>query len=190
MLPDIFRYFFHAKHRCFLFFLCLPIRYAVMVQVEPYLDLPEQRKYQVARKLGELNNRLRGEGTILLGPGRWGTTTPSLGVPVHFMEINRFDCIAELAYSSHGLRPELSYGSHFFQDLVEAGSFYVALYPGEDGCVFQDTLFADCENVYAQLMPSDAEDVMADVIRVYDLGKDQAILYSEVGSQTCFLAKV
>ena len=40
-------------------------RYAVMVQVEPYLDLPEQRKYQVARKLGELNNRLRGEGTIL-----------------------------------------------------------------------------------------------------------------------------
>ena len=105
-------------------------------------------------------------------------------------EINRFDCIAELAYSSHGLRPELSYGSHFFQDLVEAGSFYVALYPGEDGCVFQDTLFADCENVYAQLMPSDAEDVMADVIRVYDLGKDQAILYSEVGSQTCFLAKV
>ena len=106
------------------------------------------------------------------------------------MEINRFDCIAELAYSSHGLRPELSYGSHFFQDLVEAGSFYVALYPGEDGCVFQDTLFADCENVYAQLMPSDAEDVMADVIRVYDLGKDQTILYSEVGSQTCFLAKV
>ena len=102
---------------------CLPIRYAVMVQVEPYLDLPEQRKYQVARKLGELNNRLRGEGTILLGTGRWGTTTPSLGVPVHFMEINRFDCIAELAYSSHGLRPELSYGSHFFQDLVEAGSF-------------------------------------------------------------------
>ena len=106
------------------------------------------------------------------------------------MEINRFDCIAELAYSSHGLRPELSYGSHFFQDLVEAGSFYVALYPGEDDCVFQDTLFADCENMYAQLMPSDAEDVMADVIRVYDLGKDQAILYSEVGSQTCFLAKV
>ena len=89
-----------------------------------------------------------------------------------------------------GYMPELSYGSHMFQDLVEAGSFYVALYAGEDDCVFQDTLFADCENVYAQLMPSDAEDVMADVIRVYDLGKDQAILYSEVGSQTCFLAKV
>ena len=190
VMPNVKEFYFRTSGNFMGGNVCLPIRYAVMVQVEPYLDLPEQRKYQVARKLGELNNRLRGEGTILLGPGRWGTTTPSLGVPVHFMEINRFDCIAELAYSSHGLRPELSYGSHFFQDLVEAGSFYVALYPGEDGCVFQDTLFADCENVYAQLMPSDAEDVMADVIRVYDLGKDQAILYSEVGSQTCFLAKV
>ena len=189
-MPNVKEFYFRTSGNFMGGNVCLPIRYAVMVQVEPYLDLPEQRKYQVARKLGELNNHLRGEGTILLGPGRWGTTTPSLGVPVHFMEINRFDCIAELAYSSHGLRPELSYGSHFFQDLVEAGSFYVALYPGEDGCVFQDTLFADCENVYAQLMPSDAEDVMADVIRVYDLGKDQAILYSEVGSQTCFLAKV
>lgn len=190
VMPTVKEFYFRTSGNFMGGNVCLPIRYAVMVQVEPYLDLPEQRKYQVARKLGELNNRLRGEGTILVGPGRWGTTTPSLGVPVHFMEINRFDCIAELAYSSHGLRPELSYGSHFFQDLVEAGSFYVALYPGEDDCVFQDTLFADCENVYAQLMPSDAEDVMADVIRVYDLGKDQTILYSEVGSQTCFLAKV
>lgn len=190
VMPNVKEFYFRTSGNFMGGNVCLPIRYAVMVQVEPYLDLPEQRKYQVARKLGELNNLLRDEGTILLGPGRWGTTIPSLGVPVHFMEINRFDCIAELAYSSHGLRPELSYGSHFFQDLVEAGSFYVALYPGEDGCVFQDALFADCENVYAQLMPSDTEDGMADVIRVYDLGRDQAILYSEVGSQACFLAKV
>ena len=190
VMPNVKEFYFRTSGNFMGGNVCLPIRYAVMVQVEPYLDLPEQRKYQVARKLGELNNLLRDEGTILLGPGRWGTTIPSLGVPVHFMEINRFDCIAELAYSSHGLRPELSYGSHFFQDLVEAGSFYVALYPGEDGCVFQDALFADCENVYAQLMPSDTEDGMADVICVYDLGRDQAILYSEVGSQACFLAKV
>ena len=104
--------------------------------------------------------------------------------------INRFDCIAELAYSSHGLRPELSYGSHFFQDLVEAGTFYVALYPGEDGCVFEDALFSGCENVYSKLVQANADDAMADVIRVYDLGQDQAILYAEVGSQACFLAKV
>lgn len=169
---------------------CLPVRYAVMVRVEPYLALPEQRKYQVARKLGELNSLLRDEHTILLGPGRWGTTTPSLGVPVHFMEINRFDCIAELAYSSHGLRPELSYGSHFFQDLVEAGTFYVALYPGEEGCVLDEALFEECENVYSKLIRLEPGDAMSEVIRVFDLGESGAILYSEVGSQKCFLAKV
>ena len=190
VMPKVKEYYFRTSGNFMGGNMCLPVRYAVMVKVEPYLALPEQRKYQVARKLGELNNILRGEGTVLLGPGRWGTTTPSLGVPVHFMEINRFDCIAELAYSSHGLRPELSYGSHFFQDLVEAGTFYAALYPGENGCVLSEELLEGCENVYSKLMKAEEGDLMAEVISVYDLGENGAILYSELESQDCFLAKV
>lgn len=190
VMPKVKQLYFRTEGNFMGGNVCLPVRYAVMVRVEPYLALPEQRKYQVARKLGELNSLLRDEHTILLGPGRWGTTTPSLGVPVHFMEINRFDCIAELAYSSHGLRPELSYGSHFFQDLVEAGTFYVALYPGEEGCVLDEALFEECENVYSKLVRLEPGDAMSEVIRVFDLGKNGAILYSEVGSQECFLAKV
>lgn len=190
VMPKVQQLYFRTEGNFMGGNVCLPVRYAVMVRVEPYLALPEQRKYQVARKLGELNSLLRDEHTILLGPGRWGTTTPSLGVPVHFMEINRFDCIAELAYSSHGLRPELSYGSHFFQDLVEADTFYVALYPGEEGCVLDEALFEECENVYSKLVSSEPGDAMADVIRVFDLGESGAILYSEVESQECFLAKV
>lgn len=190
VMPKVQQLYFRTEGNFMGGNVCLPVRYAVMVRVEPYLALPEQRKYQVARKLGELNSLLRDEHTILLGPGRWGTTTPSLGVPVHFMEINRFDCIAELAYSSHGLRPELSYGSHFFQDLVEAGTFYVALYPGEEGCVLDEALFEECENVYSKLVSSEPGDAMSEVIRVFDLGESGAILYSEVGSQECFLAKV
>lgn len=190
VMPKVKQLYFRTEGNFMGGNVCLPVRYAVMVRVEPYLALPEQRKYQVARKLGELNSLLRDEHTILLGPGRWGTTTPSLGVPVHFMEINRFDCIAELAYSSHGLRPELSYGSHFFQDLVEAGTFYVALYPGEEGCVLDEALFEECENVYSKLIRLEPGDAMSEVIRVFDLGESSAILYSEVGSQKCFLAKV
>ncbi len=190
VMPKVKQLYFRTEGNFMGGNVCLPVRYAVMVRVEPYLALPEQRKYQVARKLGELNSLLRDEHTILLGPGRWGTTTPSLGVPVHFMEINRFDCIAELAYSSHGLRPELSYGSHFFQDLVEAGTFYVALYPGEEGCVLDEALFEECENVYSKLIRFEPGDAMSEVIRVFDLGESGAILYSEVGSQKCFLAKV
>lgn len=190
VMPKVKQLYFRTEGNFMGGNVCLPVRYAVMVRVEPYLALPEQRKYQVARKLGELNSLLRDEHTILLGPGRWGTTTPSLGVPVHFMEINRFDCIAELAYSSHGLRPELSYGSHFFQDLVEAGTFYVALYPGEEGCVLDEALFEECENVYSKLIRLEPGDAMSEVIRVFDLGESGAILYSEVGTQECFLAKV
>lgn len=167
---------------------CLPIKYAVLVQVEPYLELTEQMKYQVARCIGELNARLKDDNTVLLGPGRWGTTTASLGVPVNFREISSFNCMAELAYSSHGIRPELSYGSHFFQDLVEAGVFYAALYPGEDGCEFNGELFARHENVYAKLMGTPADDPMANVISVVDLSGERALLYSEVESQLCFLA--
>ena len=190
VMPKVKQLYFRTEGNFMGGNVCLPVRYAVMVRVEPYLALPEQRKYQVARKLGELNSLLRDEHTILLGPGRWGTTTPSLGVPVHFMEINRFDCIAELAYSSHGLRPELSYGSHFFQDLVEAGTFYVALYPGEEGCVLDEALFEECENIYSKLIRLEPGDAMSEVIRVFDLGESGAILYSEVESQECFLAKV
>lgn len=190
VMPKVKQLYFRTEGNFMGGNVCLPVRYAVMVRVEPYLALPEQRKYQVARKLGELNSLLRDEHTILLGPGRWGTTTPSLGVPVHFMEINRFDCIAELAYSSHGLRPELSYGSHFFQDLVEAGTFYVALYPGEEGCVLDEALFEECENVYSKLIRLEPGDAMSEVIRVFDLGESGAILYSELESQECFLAKV
>ena len=167
---------------------CLPVDYAVLVRVEPYLSLPEQNKYAVARKIGQLNTLLRGSSTVLLGPGRWGTTTASLGVPVNFREISSFNCMAELAYTSHGIRPELSYGSHFFQDLVEAGVFYAALYPGEDGCIFNEAMFDRHKNVYCDLMDAPADDPMAQIITVADLRGEKVLLYSEIESQICFLA--
>ena len=188
IMPSVREYYFKTHGNFMGGNNCLPIKYAVLVRVEPYLELTEQKKYQVARCIGELNTRLRDENTVLLGPGRWGTTTASLGVPVNFREISSFNCMAELAYSSHGIRPELSYGSHFFQDLVEAGVFYAALYPGEDGCEFNGELFARHENVYAKLMGTAADDPMADVITVVDLSDEKALLYSEVESQLCFLA--
>ena len=82
----------------------------------------------------------------------------------------------------------LQLGAHFAQAAVLVGA--VALYPGEDGCVFNEELFSGCEDVYAKLLKTDTADPIADVISVYDLGEGKAILYSEVESQECFLAKV
>ena len=168
---------------------CLPVRYVIKVDVEAYLDLPEGMKYHTARCIGKLNHLLKNEHTVLMGPGRWGTSTPSLGVPVNYNEVSKFDCMCELAYSSHGLRPELSYGSHFFQDLVEAGTFYTAIYRGEYGCEFNDALFDEYENRYCELLGPEAEEEMAKVIRVCDT-EGKAILYSEIASQECFLARI
>ncbi len=164
---------------------CIPVRYAVFVDVEEYLSLPENRKYQVARKIGDINQMITEEGAVLLGPGRWGTTTPSLGVPASFTEISHFTCICEMAYQSHGLRPELSYGSHYFQDLVESGIHYTAIYQGESGCEFNSKLFEQYPNVYEELTH---DTLLSDVIRIFDFGSDGAILYSELSSNDCFLA--
>ncbi|MBO5556036.1 MAG: pyruvate kinase [Oscillospiraceae bacterium] len=163
----------------------IPLRHVVFVKVEPYLSLSESRKYSVARQVGKLNQLLKDERAVLLGPGRWGTTTPSLGVPVSFAEISKYTCMCELAYSSHGLRPELSYGSHFFQDLVETGIFYAAIYQGEEGCLFNEALFDRYPDRYRELT---GDETLEGVIQVFDFGRDGAILYAETASQDCFLA--
>ena len=187
VMPTVRDYLFRIKGNFMGGNASAPLRYAVFVQVEEYLSLPETRKYLVARRIGELNQTITREGAILLGPGRWGTTTPSLGVPVSFAEISRFTCMCELAYQSHGLRPELSYGSHFFQDLVESGIHYAAIYQDEDGCEFNEALFRKFPDVYTALTE---DEILKDVIRVYDFGEKGAILYSELKNNECFLGVV
>ena len=92
--------------------------------------------------------------------------------------------MCELAYSSHGLRPELSYGSHFFQDLVESGIYYAAVYQGEEGCSFNEALFDSFPDRFMEL---GGEESLKGVVKVYDFGRPGAILYGEIASQDCFL---
>ena len=190
VMPRVKDFFFRINGNFMGGNVCLPIRYCVFVKVEPYLNLTQQQKYLVARRIGDLNTVLKNKGTILMGPGRWGTSEPSLGVPVNFMEISNFDCMCELAYNSHGLRPELSYGSHFFQDLVEAGTFYAAVYQGDEGCDFDESLFDSYPNRYCELMGADESDPMAEVIKVCDFSGEEVLLFSEIEAQDCFLAKI
>ena len=104
-----------------------------------------------------------------MAPGRLGTTTPEMGVPVRFAEINAMTALVEVAFAAGSLMPELSFGSHFFQDLVESGIFYVALYPEDQGCVLNDALLQEYPNRLAELLPDDAR--FAGTVRVIDLEK-------------------
>lgn len=153
----------------------------IFVDIHAYLACPEQDKYQIARDIGKLNNALKEESVLLMGPGRWGTTTPSLGVPVHFTEISNMAAMCEISYQSEGLMPELSYGSHFFQDLVESGVFYIALFKEQEGVIFHEERLKG-ENLLAKILPESAE--YEHVIKVIDVKGME--LYSDICRQRVF----
>jgi len=160
------------------------IRRIILVDSEEYIRLPLTEKYEVARLIGRLNKRLgdrREVPTLLMGPGRWGTSTPSLGVPVTFAELNNITALAEIAFPGGNLMPELSFGTHFFQDLVEADIFYVALFPDTEGCTFNRGWLEELPNALEGLMPASAR--YRKVVKVYNLPGEGLQLMADVVSQ-------
>jgi len=134
-----------------------PLRWLISVDPGEYTRLSLTDKHEVARLIGRLNKRVadREENpTLLLGPGRWGSSTPSLGVPITFSEINNITALAEVAFTSGDLMPELSYGSHFFQDLVETDIFYMAIFPENRNCFFNEKWLRNQPNTLEGLMPA------------------------------------
>lgn len=157
----------------------LGIEYVIMVRPPAYLGLGQQQRYAVARQIGVLNAALRDKGTMIMAPGRFGTSTPSLGLPVHFTEICHASVLCELTYAAGGFQPELSYGSHFFQDMVESGIFYVAIFDAHPETVIHPEHVLERENIIATVEPAAAS--MAEVIHVARF--DDLELYSDVVSQ-------
>jgi hypothetical protein len=99
-----------------------------------YAELSTADRYALARALGKvLRTRGRDRATLLAGPGRWGTSTPSMGVPVSFAEINAVSVLVEMLLPQEHLMPDLSLGTHFFSEMVEAGMLYVAQADAEGG---------------------------------------------------------
>lgn len=161
----------------------------ISVDPEKYSKLVLSDKYQIARLVGKLNRKIKDKNespTLLMGPGRWGTTTPSLGVPVKFAEINNIAVLIEVAFSGSNFMPELSFGTHFFQDLVETNIFYVALFPEKKGIAFNMEWFEDSVNIFSELMPDSSR--YEDIIGVYDVSNRGLKIMSDVVSQqvVCF----
>lgn len=161
----------------------LTIDYIVFISSDDYVKLPEVEKYNIARQVGIINKELKGKNAMLMGPGRWGSSNPELGVPVKFTELCNMSVMCEIAYSNQDLMPELSYGSHFFQDLVETGIFYVALFDNREDVVFNENKLREKENIVKQIV-KDAN-INDEVIKVYDTKGLQ--IYSDITQQivTC-----
>lgn len=124
----------------------------------------------IGRAVGRLNKILPKHQFILMGPGRWGSRGDiKLGVNVTYADINNTAVLIEIARRKQGYLPDLSFGTHFFQDLVEASIRYLPLYPDEDGIRFQERFFLGSESILPEVLPEFAR--YADTIRVIDVAR-------------------
>ena len=82
---------------------------------------------EMAAEVAELNNRLKGEGEryVLIGPGRWGSSDPWLGIPVVWSDISEAKMIVETAIPGFQIEP--SQGTHFFQNITSLGVGYLTI---------------------------------------------------------------
>ncbi|HOD17336.1 MAG TPA: PEP/pyruvate-binding domain-containing protein [Candidatus Cloacimonadota bacterium] len=147
------------------------ITHVVLVDPDKYAALGSvEEMKQVGRIVGRLNKILPKRKFILMGPGRWGSRGDiKLGVSVTYSDINSSAMLIEIARKKGNYTPDVSFGTHFFQDLVEAGIRYLPLYPDEENVVFNEQFMQNADNILTQLLPEAAE--FSSVIKVIDINQ-------------------
>ncbi len=162
-----------------------------VVYIDPitYYNMPYKRKYDIKKALSDVNWYYRGKGKhlLLLTPGRICTSSPELGVPSGFSDISEFSVIAEVSESSVGYIPELSYGSHIFQDLVEAGILYTAVFESGTTVNYRPKFLEEYEEITSDIVEL-SEDI-EDIIRVYDTSSTELALYYDMGEERLLVCR-
>jgi hypothetical protein len=144
------------------------LTHVVYVDPDAYARLELARLRDVGRVIGRLNRILPKRAFALMGPGRWGSRGDiRLGVPVTYADISNTALLVEIARQRAGYVPDLSFGTHFFQDLVESSIRYLPLYPDDPAVVFAAAFFTGKPNALPDLVPDMAP--FADVVRVIDV---------------------
>ena len=151
------------------------------VDPHKYYEYPYAQKSSLSRVISDVNTYCKDNDktAILIVPGRIGTSSPELGIPVVFADISHFSAILEEAYSEVGYMPELSFGSHMFQDLVEAEIYYGALFENEKKIEFNRDMLYDHENVLEKINP-DLNEEIYDMVQVIDFDEAKAELYHDM----------
>jgi hypothetical protein len=163
----------------------------IIVNPQKYSSLALRERYETARIIGRINALQRDNtiNTLLIGPGRWGTSTPFMGVPVSFSEISSFSAICEFIISGSDFVPDISLGTHFFNDLVEANILYFALFDKKDGAFLNTDLLKKFGNALPELLPQDKS--FAETISVIDIPNGNISIYADTLEQQilCFFEK-
>lgn len=161
-----------------------------------YGSMTERERYSVAKLVGRIVHFEKNENKsiMLLGPGRWGTSMPFLGVPVKFSEINTVSVIGEIVEMNKNLVPDVSLGTHYFNDIVEKNILYLILYSNVEKNIFNKNLLDNTKNKLPELYPD--ENRMSEAVKVIDsadIGKNvNIILNADTFQQkaVCFLDKL
>ncbi|MDX1688933.1 MAG: PEP/pyruvate-binding domain-containing protein [Candidatus Promineifilaceae bacterium] len=133
------------------------IRFIIYVDPQGYRRIPDPTtRLELGRAVGRLNKRLEEERFILMGPGRWGSANLKLGVRVTYADIFNTQALIEMSVADDDGAPELSYGTHFFQDLVEGGIYPLPLHLNNPNSDFNWEFFRKAPNALSELSPADA----------------------------------
>ena len=146
------------------------IRYVVYIDPRWYGSISSMdTKRALGRIVGRINEhpRIAASKFMMMGPGRWGSSNIELGVNVGYADIDNTAVLVEIAREEGGHVPEVSYGTHFFQDLVEAQIIYLPVYPDDPAADFSGSFFANSPSILTELLPDASE--FADLVHVIDV---------------------
>ncbi|MBK8980120.1 MAG: pyruvate, phosphate dikinase [Planctomycetes bacterium] len=171
------------------------LTHVVYVDENAYSALPDPKLMQrVADAVGRLNKVLPRHRFALVGPGRWGSRGDiRLGVGVTYSQISNTALLIEVARQKGGYVPDVSFGTHFFQDLVESGIRYLPLYPDTPGVVFSEAFFRRAPNALVDLLPQFGD--LTHVLRVLDVERIapgrvlRVLMNADLEQAVAFLAK-
>jgi hypothetical protein len=168
------------------------IHYVIFISPEAYYRLPTaSARSELGRAIGRLNAALAEERFICVGPGRWGTSNPDLGLHIGYGDIYHTRALVELAGAGIGPAPEASFGTHFFQDLVESNIYPLAIYLLDDGVIFSRAFFYETPNHLKDFLPEEGS--LSEVLRLIEVASYRSgrhlelVMDDEAGRAVAFL---
>ncbi len=170
------------------------VRYIILIEPRAYASIQSMEiKKNMGRIVGRINShpRIIEGGSMMMGPGRWGSSNIDLGVNAHYADISNTSVLVEIAREEAGHVPEVSYGTHFFQDLVEAQIVYLPVYPDDPKTDFNFDFFTGSANILLDLFPELTD--YANLIKVIEIpstsgGKTlQVVANLQSQNALCFL---
>ena len=95
--------------------------------------------------------------------------------------------IAEISHQMGNMIPDLSFGTHFFHDLIETGIFYMAIYPESPDVVFKTDWFQSLPNQLESIIPAARH--LRHVVQIVDTSESGLMLASDISDQRviCYL---